>query len=361
MTVIQISGVRPVGVATAVPSSVRTLTDDALTFGESEVEKISENTGVYRRHIAPRSLCTSDLCFAAANRLIEELGWKRDSIDILIFVSQTPDYVLPPTSCVLQERLGFPTSCIAYDVNLGCSGYIYGLWMASGLIAGGAARRALLLVGDTITHLTSPLDRSTALLFGDAGTATALEQDPTAPKMWFDLGTDGKGKEHLMVAAGASRYPRTELTSQRVEREKGNLRSDEDLYMDGAEVFSFTLHVVPRLVKSTLTSAQWTTDDIDFCVMHQANRFIIQHLTKRIKMPAEKVVTSIEDYGNTSSASIPLTLTCSLTESLRNNSHRLLLVGFGVGWSWGAAAIECGPMVMPELILVPDPPLQAQS
>ena len=296
-------------------------------------------------------VCTSDLCEAAARKLLAALNWTPDSVDALIFVSQTPDYLLPATSCSLHGRLRLSKQCAAFDLNLGCSGYVYGLWIASQLVVGGL-KRVLLLVGDTISRIVSPLDRSAVPLFGDAGTATALERDENNMPWVFELGTDGSGQEHLIVPAGGFRHPRTSTTSLRTKREGGNIRSDEDLFMDGAEVFSFTLKVVPPLFKSILTAANWTVDTTDSFVMHQANQFMLQYLAKRMKLPPEKVVLSLGQFGNTSSASIPLALTHSLADRLRESNMRLLLAGFGVGFSWGAVALACGPIVIPELVTV---------
>ena len=277
-----VSGVRIAGIASAVPNSWRTTADDAVTFGEAESAKISQKTGVRRRCVAADGLLASDLCFAAAARLMQDLNWTRESIRTLIFVTQTPDYVLPATSCVLHHRLGLSQECAAFDVNLGCSGYVYGLWVTSRLVMGGG--RALLLVGDTINRIVSPEDRSVATLFGDAGSATALEADPgTSTTMHFQLGTDGSGHKHLMVPAGGLRRPHSEENSRRTPREGGNSRSDEDLFMNGAEVFSFSMNKVPGLITSVLDEAEWALETVDAFVLHQPSRFMLEHLARRAK------------------------------------------------------------------------------
>jgi 3-oxoacyl-[acyl-carrier-protein] synthase-3 len=346
------SGVRIAGVASAVPSNLRTILEDAADAMGAEAEKISQSTGVRQRHVAPNGTCTSDLCLAATERLLDELGWSRDSVELLVFVSQTPDYVLPATSCSLHSRLGLSKSCAAFDINLGCSGYVYGLWVASRLLGSAGGSRALLLVGDTITPLVSPQDQSVATLFGDAGSATALEGCSNGSEMHFRLGTDGAGQGHLMVPAGGFRHPRSENTAVRKARKDGNVRSDEDLFMNGAEVFAFTLRTVPPLFSEVLEQAAWTVAEVDAFVMHQANRFMIQHLAKRMRLPSEKVVIALEDFGNTSSASIPLALTVSLAERLRSSEMKLVLAGFGVGFSWAAAALRCGNLCVPDLVRV---------
>lgn len=347
------AGVRICGIASAIPENTLHEADVVGQFGEADGRKIIDSVGVKTRHVVDDSTCTSDLCFSATERILDELNWERDSIDVLIFVTQTPDYVLPATSCSLHGRLGLGKGCIAFDVNLGCSGYVYGLAMAAQFLGAGNIKRALLLVGDTASRIVNAQDRSAAPLFGDAGTATALEFDVTAPDMFFDLGTDGAGEEHLKIPAGCFRQPSTGETCQASERENGNIRSDEDLFMNGAEVFMFTLSEVPGLVKRTLAGAGWTKDDVDGVVLHQANAFMLNHLRKRMKLDEEKFILALEDYGNTSSASIPLAISHTWAESPIDGPLKLVLGGFGVGWSWGGAAVICENVVLPEVIIVP--------
>ncbi len=347
-----VHGVRLAGVASAVPAHCRAVAAEAGIFGADEVARVSQASGVSNRHVVNNGICASDLCLPCAERVLAELGWERESIGLLLFVSQTPDYILPATACTLHARLGLSRACAAFDVALGCSGYTYGLWLASSLLAAGAGKRALVLVGDTISRLTSPHDRSVALLFGDAGTATALESEPGAPPLFFALGTDGSGAEHLMVPAGGFRHPRTGFTPVRTVRENGNVRSDEDVFMNGGEIFAFTIKTVPAVIQSALQSAGWAPADVDAFVFHQANRFMLQHLAKRLRIPDSKLVLTLEDFGNTSSASIPLSMTVGLRERLSSTPLRLVLAGFGVGFSWGSMAVTCGPMAMPELFEV---------
>ncbi|PLY16319.1 MAG: ketoacyl-ACP synthase III [Sedimenticola sp.] len=354
MSEVSFPGVRIRGVAAAVPDQVRTLADDAKVFGEDEVRKVSESAGVKQRHISS-ILCASDLCFAAAERLLAESDCPAEDVDALVFISQTSDYILPATSCCLQERLGLSKDCATFDVNLGCSGHVYGLWVVSSLIASGAARRALVLSGDTIHRMCSPEDRSVALLFGDAGTATLLERCEDTVPSHFVLGTDGSGQDHLKVGAGGCRTPWTPAALQRVECEGGNKRGAGDLYMNGAEVFSFTLRAVPPLVKKVLGGAGKVIGDVDGFVFHQANKFMLEHLGKRLKVPKDKLILSLENFGNTSSASIPLAMVTELGDRLRSEELDLVLAGFGVGFSWAAASLRCGDMTVPELVLVPVP------
>jgi 3-oxoacyl-[acyl-carrier-protein] synthase-3 len=254
-------------------------------------------------------------------------------------------------------RLGLSSSCAAFDVTLGCSGHVYGLWLAMSLIAGSGLSRVLLLAGDVASVLSSPTDRAVSLLFGDAGSATAIEKDVTASPCVFSLGTDGSGWKNLIIPSGMqyARYPRDATTCVRRKAEDNSERSAEDLFMDGSEVFAFTIREVPPLVKRVLNDAGWQLDEVDAFVFHQANKFMISHLAKTMKVPLSKVPLSLQEYGNTSSASIPLTITTRLRDEISSRPLRLLLVGFGVGYSWGACAIHCGPLVAPPVVLVDKP------
>jgi 3-oxoacyl-[acyl-carrier-protein] synthase-3 len=344
------SGVRIAGVASAVPSQIRTVEDEAHHFGAELAAKISQNVGVRTRHTAPPELCTSDLCLAAAERLLTDLNWQREEIVALIFLTQSPDYFVPATSHILHLHLGLPVSCAAFDVNLGCSGYVYGLWMAS-LVAQSLRGKVLFLAGDTSSRSISPMDQSVAFLFGDAGTATALEPSADALPMNFELGADGSGFQKLIVPAGGFRHPRNASTCLRTPRDNGLVRSDEDLFMDGAEIFAFTLKRVPPLVKTLLAKTNLGIDDIDAFVFHQANLFMLDYLARRLKIPAEKLILGLEEYGNTSSASIPMAITTTpLRNRLTQQPLRLLLAGFGVGFSWAGCILTLGPGVFPEVV-----------
>ena len=348
----KIKGVRIAGVASAVPTNTISLSQTADSAGvtQEEAEKIAKMTGVRNRAVAPAGMCTSDLACAAAAKLMAELDWDPSTIEVLVVVSQTHDYDAPATACCVQERLGIPKSCAAFDMALGCSGYIYGLWVCSSLLASGSVKRALFLAGDTSTWCTSPQDRGTAFLFGDAGTATALERDENAPPMSFVVGTDGTGRDYLIEPGTGYRNRIKAETIARTPGADGVPRSPLDLHMDGSEVFAFTLRQVPPLLKDVLSLSGWGIDQMDAFVPHQANLFMLQHLAKRLKIPPEKLVVSLDEFGNTSSASIPLAMSHRLALRLSAGPVNLVLAGFGVGWSWGALAVQCGPMVMPEIV-----------
>lgn len=353
MTTFSISGVRIAGLASAVPRQVRTARDEAPNFPGENVEKVANATGVMERHIS-KTLLPSDLGEAAARRIMSALQWDKDSIDVLVFITQSADYRLPGNACLLQARLGLSEECIAFDINLGCSGYVYGLAQVGGLLSSMGKGRALLVVGDAACY-ASPLDKSTVFLFGDGVAATALERDPAAPPMHFVLGTDGRGAQHLIVPAGGMRRRTGPETSIRTAREGGNVRSDEDIYMNGAEIFAFTLRAVPGLVSKTLAAADWPIDSVDYFVFHQANAMMLKILGKKCGVPEPKMPLSLGEFGNTSGASIPITMTACLPDKLQE-PKRLLLVGFGVGLSWGGAAVETSGIVAPEMVYVEELP-----
>lgn len=357
MTAFSLSGIRLAAVGSAVPRAVRTPRDEAGSFPGDNIDKLAQSTGVQQRHTSGQ-LCASDLGTAAGKTVLSALAWSEDSIDLLVFVTQTPDYRLPANACLLQARLGLSQGCMAFDVNLGCSGFVYGLAQTTALLASmGKGRRALLIVGDTISRLVSPQDKSTVFLFGDGVSAVALENDGAAGPMHFSLGTDGRGGNHLLVPAGGLRRRGDQTTAERRPRESGNLRSDEDLLMNGAEVFAFTLRSVPDLVQSTLAAAAWPVDAVDFFLFHQANAMMLRHLGKKIGIPEQKMPLSLDLYGNTSGASIPITMSSRLPDALRAVPKNLLMVGFGVGFSWGAAAVRTDGVVMPEIVEVEEPSL----
>ena len=331
-------GARIAGLIACVPRLVVDNSQFREHFSDSEVEDVVKIIGVQERRWAAAETTASDLCFKAAEKLLLDLEWDKNSIDAVIFVSQTPDYRLPATACTLQSRLGISSSCIAFDVNLGCSGYPYALWLGMTMIQTGAARRVLLAVGDTISKVVDESDRSTALLFGDAGTVTALESDAAADSSYFILGTDGSGAKNLIIPQGAFK------NSSLINDERLGTKNSLCLFMDGGEIFNFTLKTIPALVASIQEFSESSTSDYNAFLFHQANLFMLKHLGKKAKLPEEKVPLNIQRYGNTSCASIPLLMASNLSEKLSANSALLAMFGFGVGYSWGAASIKVGPL-----------------
>lgn len=347
MARVRLKNVRIAGIASVVPAGVRCIDDEIELFGGDAalIKRLKKDIGINRRHVVTNEECASDLCEAAAKLLLAEMGCDASSIDGLIMVTQTPDYFQPASSCVLHSRLALSPECASFDVNLGCSGYVYGLWIASTLIASQSSKRVLLLAGDTLSRCVSPRDRAVAPLFGDAGSATIIESASDDDEISFVLHTNGNGYKHLMIPAGAFRTRPSEETARMIEREHGNIRSEENLYMNGAEVFTFSIKDVPPLIEDTLVIAGWNRNEIDRYILHQANKFILENISRRIKVPLERVpYNTFIEYGNQSSASIPVTICDNLSDQLTTKPLKLLLAGFGVGLSWAAAAVKCGPI-----------------
>lgn len=323
-----IEGVRVAGLVSCLPGRRETLDHLAARFGEEAAKRIGKATGIHARHLAGPGECTSDLAEHAARHLLDRLGWAAETVDLLILVTQTPDYPLPASGLLLHRRLGLAKSAAVFDMGLGCSGYVYGLWTAAALLKAAGGRRALLLAGDTTSRVLDPGDRAVAPLFGDAAAATALEADADASPMAFTLGSDGAGAPYLIVPGGGMRTP----------------DEPKHLFMDGTQVFAFTLREVPGSLKAVLALAGWSMADVGRVVLHQANAQMIRHLGQKIGARPDQTVVALDGHGNTSSASIPLAVTDTLGGALAAGPMRLLLSGFGVGWSWGSAAVTVGPL-----------------
>ncbi|HEX3142685.1 MAG TPA: ketoacyl-ACP synthase III [Pyrinomonadaceae bacterium] len=320
------------------------LTNEQLAeqFGDWHASQILSKTGVAVRGVAGPDECASDLGVKAAQRLFESRVCAPEEIDFLIFCTQSPDYFTPTTACVMQNALGLPTSCGAVDINQGCSGYIYGLALAKSLVEAGTARTVLLVTADTYMKFINRRDRSLLTLFGDGAAATLLravesERELVGP---FVLGSDGRGANQIIVKAGGLRRRTSAETSVEREDSAGNWRSDENLFMDGADVFSFALRTVPPTLQQLLEKSGMKLDEIDFIVPHQANKFVLERLRAKLKFPAEKFWIDMEDSGNTVSSTIPIALEKALGQGRVKSGDRVALVGFGVGYSWGATLVE---------------------
>jgi 3-oxoacyl-[acyl-carrier-protein] synthase-3 len=318
----------------------------AAEFGDWSVEKIEEKTGIRERRIAAEGERSSDLGVEAARSLFAAGACQPGDVDYLVLCTQSPDYFLPTTACIMQDRLGIPKSSGAIDFNQGCSGYVYGLGLAKGLIETGQARNVLLVTAETYSKFIHPADRSVRTIFGDAAAATlvtGVDGTPDTGDPWigpFVYGTDGRGAENLIVPCGGSRSPRGVSPAEAVEDEHGNRRSPENLYMNGSEIFTFTLTVVPRSVKDLLAKSGKTLEEVDLFVFHQANRFMLDHLRKKLNVPREKFYISFERYGNTVSSTIPIALKDAEKEGKLRPGDLVMLVGFGVGYSWGAVLVR---------------------
>jgi 3-oxoacyl-[acyl-carrier-protein] synthase-3 len=322
-----------------IPSTELTNEDLAREFGDWDVAKISGKTGIERRGIAAPGECASDLGVAAAQKLFARGDLAPADLDFLLFCTQSPDYFLPATACLIQHRLRLPTTCGAIDINQGCSGFVYGLSLAKGLIESGVARNVLLITADTYTKYIHPGDRSVRTIFGDGAAATWISGVESSDTLMgpFTLGTDGGGANNLIVPAGGSRLPLTEQSRQAVADETGNLRSEANLYMNGPEIFTFTLRQVPAAVRDLLGKAEMSMDQVDYFVFHQANRFMLEQLRKKMGISPGKFCIDLERFGNTVSSTIPIALQNAVETGAVARGSRVMLVGFGVGYSWAAA------------------------
>ena len=321
----------------SLPDLVVTNEDLVREFPEWSVEKIADKVGINNRHIAAENETSADLALRAAEKLFEEHPEiKKDSVDFILFCTQSPDYFLPTSACVIQDKLGLPTSCGALDFNLGCSGYVYGLSLAKGLLLGGIARNVLLLTGETYSKFMHPKDKGNRTIFGDAGSATLVSSEGFAEIGNFSLGTDGRGAENLMVKSGGMRF-REQFNDLQFE-DNGNPLSSDHLYMNGSEIFNFTIDAVPPLIANTLIKNNLSSEDINGYIFHQANKFIINFLRKKIKIEPEKFFMYMSEVGNTVSNSIPIVITEKLKEKAINGN--IILAGFGVGYSWAGCFLN---------------------
>lgn len=308
----------------------------AADFPDWTMGKIQEKTGIQSRHIASAAECASDLGVEACRRLFASAACRPDEIDFLLFCTQSPDHFLPTTACLIQDRLGLPTSVGALDFNLGCSGYVYGLGLAKGLVETGQARNVLLVTAETYSKHIHPGDRSVRTLFGDAAAATLVGVGEGGSLGPFVYGTDGRGGRNLIVPTGGMRQRRGLEPAPVETDDQGNQRTRDHLFMDGPEIFTFTLKAVPVMVAQTLEKAGMILDDVDFFVFHQANQYMLESLRRKIRIPKEKFLTSFEESGNTVSSTIPIVLKDKVDAGVIRPGHRLMLVGFGVGYSWSA-------------------------
>ena len=334
---------RIVDIAGHLPDTVLYNEDLAAIFPDWPAEKILLKTGISQRHIAAYDETAGDLAFHAARKLFLKGKCSASDIDFLILCTQAPDYILPTTACILQHRLGISTSSGALDINLGCSGFVYGLSLAKSLIETGLANNVLLLTADTYSKYIHPLDQSVRTLFGDGATATLISvtSKPNSGSIGpFVFGTDGGGAQHLIVEAGGFRKPSSANIEQKNLDIAKTIRSPKNLYMNGAEVMSFSLVEVPKAINSILHKMGATHDDVDFFVLHQANKFMLDALRKKLKISLEKMPIFIEKLGNTVSSTIPFVLEHKLDNKEIISGSRCILVGFGVGYSWAAAAVN---------------------
>jgi 3-oxoacyl-[acyl-carrier-protein] synthase-3 len=329
--------VKIVAMATAVPKNKDFLSETYNSiFGEELVAKFSKTVGVVERRLAAEEQASSDFAYVAAERVLTDKIINRNEIGICIFVTQTPDYRIPSTSCVLHKRLGLSKDCIVFDINLGCSGYVYGLQVVCSLMQSVSCRYALLLVGDTITKSVAPADSASSMLFGDGGSATLLEKTDKVSPIFAGYRTDGEGFKAIIIPSGA--YRNRFVSVERVRWADGNERSDYDLYMNGVDVFSFTITEIPLMIKQFMENNNLDLEQFDCYAFHQANGFILKQIIKKAKMKKEKMLISMDRFGNTSVTSIPLTLCDHYGKVNEDTAQNVLACGFGIGLSWGISS-----------------------
>lgn len=352
MAIIQFSGIGIVAMSAAVPRRVVKGREYTEYWSAQEANDIVNKTGIEERRFSDEETCSSDLCFAAAEKLITDNNLNREEIDLLVFISQTPDYRMPATSVILQHRLGLSSKTIAFDITLGCSAFMYGLSVVYGMMQGGGIRKALLLDGETRSKVYSPRDRRSAFLFGDGGIAALIEKDDRFGTSTFSLNSDGSLAELIMIPAGGYRHMSSaETVVEKVVDEFGNMRSDEQGYMRGGDVFNFVIREVPRDIKNTLSFVGKTVDDFDYIVFHQANNFINSYIAKKLKLDPERIPSTIAKFGNTSSVSVPITIVSELRGKLNGRKH-LLLSAFGVGMTWATGVFDLVDCNISEIVEV---------
>lgn len=336
MATIRYKNVGIKAIAACVPSHIVKNEELTTIMPEDEVKKMIDSVGIKERRICDRNTFASDLCYQAAKKLMTDNAIDPESIDMLLFMSQGADYRIPATSCILQNRLGLGKHCAAMDLSLGCSGYVYALSSAMAYASMDGINRVLLLDGEAFSKIVNPRDKVNVPLYGDAGTATLIEKGDFGESV-FILNTDGAGEDAVKVPAGM-RNPITPESCVVTEREDGNYRSDLEVYMDGMEVFNFAIKVAPKGVKEILRATNKSIDDVDQLVFHQSNKFMTDFFVKKLKFNPEKVPYCIQKYGNTSSASIPLTIVSELQGKLDEPAN-VIMCGFGAGLSWGTAFV----------------------
>lgn len=351
MSFLTAKNVRIAGVSAAVPSRVEEVRSMTNLFSAEEAEKFIASTGVVSRHVSQK-LLSSDLCVAAAEKAIADLGWEKSSVEGLVVVTQCPDFSRPSNATLIQDRLGLSKECAALCISFGCSGWIYGMQSASGLIAMGL-RRVLLCCGEGI-QAYNPLDKSTYPLFGSVGTCTALEFDETASDIKFHLGTDGSGWRAIHMPDGGYRNPFNEKSCVLQEFEGGIRRTRLNTALEGMDVFTFGISQPPKSINALCEHFEIDINNIDYLLLHQANMFLNSKIAKKVKVPEEKCPHNIEEFGNSSSGTLPCLMTTRLQKDLESGRLRLMGCAFGVGLSWGSIYFETFKPVVSNLVLVED-------
>jgi 3-oxoacyl-[acyl-carrier-protein] synthase III len=342
------------GIVTCVPEKFINIEDevDSLYGGNLQmVDAIKKSIGLQKRHIVDNLTTTSDLCEKAANKLLDEMQVDKSDIGAVIFVTQTPDYFQPASAAYLHGKLGLSQNCAVFDVNQGCSGYVYGVWLANMILETRSCKKVLLLAGDTISKIVNPNDSNVAPMFGDAGTATIVENSEIEKKSYFIFHSNGKKFDTIIQPQGAFRNPTEQIINNKNVFDTSAKRNLSNLFMDGTEVFVFAINVEPKAITEILAFSNLEKEDIDYVVFHQANKYIISNIARRLKFPLEKVPSETTGrYGNQSSASIPCTICDAINNEVESRNVKLVLSGFGVGLSWATCQLDLDKIYCPDVI-----------
>lgn len=350
MAFVEVKNIKIKGLTVCVPTNV-VENSEYTVVPESERSSFIQAIGIERRRVAAPDVCTSDLCYNAAKNLINKLGWKKEDIELLVFVSQTPDYRMPATSCVLQHRLGLPRTCMTIDISQGCSGYVYGLSVVGSLVSNGTINKALLLVGNTQNKNINYNDKSTWPLFSDAGSATAIEYCPEGGDVFkLSFMTDGGGEKTIIVPDGGYRNMVSAESFVDHEYDGGIRRNNLNLFMQGDDVFAFVIGNIPKATKAMFEHFNIDSEKIDYFLIHHASQFIINKLKKKLSIPDEKAPVILKDFGNSSNASIPIIMAKEIRKDILSRPLQLYVSGFGVGLSLGVGVINVNKFDCCELI-----------
>lgn len=350
MALLKINNIKIKGISACAPSNIEENRDYPF-FEREDIERIIEAIGVERRRVLKKGQTCSDLAYYAAEKLIAELGWEKESIGLIAFCSPSRDYIQPDTACILQGRLGLPHSTMAFDMTLGCSAWGYGVTTVGSIMQTGAIKRALVLNGNMGSAENSLYDRTIWPLIGDAGTVTAIEYEEGAA-IWCDAGTKGEDYQALIIPAGGRRNPVTEESLKLREDAEGIKRADIHLRMNGMEVFSFGLKTAPRSIEAVMEFAGKKKEDADIVLFHQASYYMLKKIVKKLKLDPDKVPFSLFEWGNTGACSLPYTMVTERAEQLRNGKNKVIACAFGVGFSWATLYFETDNLVIPELVVM---------
>lgn len=350
MSRLTIENIRIAGISACVPATIEENLTLPIFANEQEARKVIASTGIERHRIAGEGITASDLSIKAIERLLEDLRWKATEIDCLFYVCTSRDFIAPQTACILQDRIGLRNDCFVMDLPLGCSGWIYGMSVASSMMSHGTFKKGLLIAAETNTKNRSRNDRTVRPLFGDAATVTALEVSSKPNTMNFMFGVDGSGYKAVWTQYGGMRFPTTTESLEPREYSPGEIRRGTDMVVNGMDVFGFAIKQPPRAIKEFIAEQQVDINSVDYLLLHQANKFIDEKIRKYAGFPAEKVPYCLNDFGNVTSASIPLTMVTRCAEALIERQCNCLACGFGVGLAWATASFTCGPIIVSDLI-----------